>query len=234
MTTSITFTDHPTPATGPNDQALADKADRGTAIGSDLTGTPSQPSQKVEPKPEPTDTAPSTATTETPTLPPEAASKVNLAELETEYNTSGKLSEATYKSLETKGFTKDDVDRYIAARTAAAEAEVSKMLSPYGGQEGFNQMAEWAQANLPKETVAEYNKLLATNPKVALKALSADYRAANGSGPGKVLSGHGNAGGAVAPYTSTAQMTKDMRDKRYATDPAFRAQVERRIAASTF
>jgi predicted AlkP superfamily phosphohydrolase/phosphomutase len=66
---------------------------------------------------------------------------------------------------------------------------------------------------------------------MAIEALKSKYVAKTGSGS-KVIVGDG-APPAAAGYESKAQMTSDMKDPRYAKDPAYRRAVERKIAKTT-
>ena len=65
---------------------------------------------------------------------------------------------------------------------------------------------------------------------MAVKGLYAQFISAGGNPPD--LSQGGTSGSSVVPFGSAAQVTESMRDPRYATDPAFRANVEKRLAVS--
>jgi hypothetical protein len=67
---------------------------------------------------------------------------------------------------------------------------------------------------------------------LAIAGLNAQFRATQGSNP-SLLNGFAPAGGdAVVGYRSTAELTTAMSDPRYAKDPAYRKDVEAKLAAS--
>ena len=61
----------------------------------------------------------------------------------------------------------------------------------------------------------------------AAKSLMARYRAENSRGPDRII--EGKRGSADVGFASKAEMVAAMQDPRYAKDPAYRAQVIRRI-----
>jgi hypothetical protein len=64
----------------------------------------------------------------------------------------------------------------------------------------------------------------------AVKGLQARYKAASGAAEPRFVQGGKSAPGG---YESVAQVVAAMSDKRYSTDPAYRAEVERKIGNST-
>ena len=96
-------------------------------------------------------------------------------------------------------------------------------------------MSEWAAENLSDDDLNAFNGLVeggsVEQARVAVKGLYAQYQAAGGKGPSLVQGATSGAG--VKPFGSTAQVTEAMRDPRYANDPAYREQVEKRMAVSS-
>jgi len=87
---------------------------------------------------------------------------------------------------------------------------------------------------MTKPEIEAYNAAMSGNMetrKMAIEAIKSKYVAKTGSNP-KVLVGLA-ASPAQSGYESKAQMTSDMKDPRYAKDPAYRAAVERKIAKTT-
>lgn len=157
----------------------------------------------------------------------------------TEYATNGKLSDESYAALAAKGLPKAVVDDYIASKAAAArvaefEAKeaTAEAHSLAGSADAYNSMLDWAQANLSPADQAAFDAAVvgdAASRKQAITSLKAQYTAARGSDP-KLLAGEGEGGGSGA-FQSRAEVTTAMRDPRYKEDPAYRATVERRLAA---
>jgi hypothetical protein len=58
-------------------------------------------------------------------------------------------------------------------------------------------------------------------------------KASKGADP-KLLLGNGGGQSAVVGYRSQAEMQRDMRDPRYKTDPAFRADVGQKLKYATY
>ena len=161
---------------------------------------------------------------------------LDYAAMSSEFNELGGLSEETYKALDAKGIPQEMVDAYIAGQQALAAQWDNTGYEVAGGKESFDKMASWAKDAM---TVAERQALndafsgkdtTADKMKLAVAGLRAKYEAANGRAPGLL---GGSPAGSNSGYQSRAQMTTDMKDPRYAKDPAFRASVERKLAATT-
>ena len=94
-----------------------------------------------------------------------------------------------------------------------------------------------AQAGLTEQEKRSYDLILATNDlniiKLAAQGLKARYSEAMGKDPSLVLGGS-TAGGndGLGVFASRAEMVRAMQDPRYASDPAYRAKVERKVINS--
>ena len=90
---------------------------------------------------------------------------------------------------------------------------------------------EWAHANLPEAEIDVYNAVVENGEipaiKLSLQGLYARYASENGVDP-TLVQGGGRA--RSAGYESRQQMIDDMKRPEYKDDPAFREQVERRLA----
>jgi hypothetical protein len=153
-----------------------------------------------------------------------------------EFNSKGELSEETYKSLADKGIPKDIVQQFVEGQRAAITQQRSEVLKQVGGEEVFKEMASWAQANMQPEDLAAYNKAVASGDigiiKLAVGALQSSYKAANGQPPKTQIGGTGKASSAE-PYESRTQYVDAIKDPRYERDSAYRAQVVKRLEASS-
>lgn len=110
-----------------------------------------------------------------------------------------------------------------------------------GGQEEYTKLTQWARDNLSKDQIDVYNQAINQGDSgtalFAAQALQAMNKLAS-------YENHGYQGDVTVPggdqsatssqgYESQAQMTADMSDPRYASDPAFRAKVEQKLAATS-
>lgn len=166
-----------------------------------------------------------------------AATKAGLdmAALEAEYRTDGKISDANLAKLKDAGFAEADVATYIAGREAlVAQFESGVMEAAPGGAAKYGEMMEWAKANLSQPEIAAYNKAMESGDvnqaKLAAAGVGVKFSAAVGSEPdlagGRVTTAPGDV------YASMAQVTADMKDPRYGKDPAFRATVQAKLGRS--
>jgi len=151
-----------------------------------------------------------------------------------ELNERGSLSEEAYTALEEAGVQREMVDTWIEGQEAKADQNIQNLYSLTSGEEGYNQMLEWADNNLqPAEAEAfntQINSLDATS-ELAVAGLYARYQQSEGAMP-SLMTGDTNV--SIEPrYDSLAQVTSAMKDPRYATDPAYRAQVAGRLSNST-
>jgi hypothetical protein len=146
------------------------------------------------------------------------------------------LSAADYAALAAQGIPKGTVDAFVAGQIAIGEQLVGRMHQHVGGAETFNAMMAWAgEGNLSAAEVNAFNNIIDNGDeaavKMALSGLQARYAAGGNNAP-KLLGG-GRTASAGDVYESIAQMMTDMRDPRYATDPAFRSKVESKVGRSS-
>ena len=185
-----------------------------------------------EPQGEPEEEAEELSTDEA-TKAAEAAG-FDMAELTDEFVANGELSDDTYAKLEKAGFDRTVVDTYIAGQQALSEQVQGRVEAHVGGADVLQDMLEWAADGLSEAEARAFNTVVDTADeaglKLALDGLKAKYEAANGSEP-KLLGG-GPSANAGPAFRSTAEVTRAMSDPRYATDPAYRADVEARLRNS--
>ena len=97
-------------------------------------------------------------------------------------------------------------------------------------------MSQWAKANLSAEELTNYNtQVNSSNSKIrgqAIRGLHAQFSA--DSGEGKPLVHGGSTTSTTGGYGSRAQMIAAMQDSKYQSDPAYRAEVEAKVARSSF
>lgn len=156
---------------------------------------------------------------------------LDMASLNTEFATTGTLSEASFEALSKVGIDKATVESYIAGQVALAAQRDTEGFSLVGGKEQFDTMAAWAATNMSDADREAFNASVSGSPaqmKQAVLGLKASYEAAMGSDP-SLVRGAGAPSAGVTPYASRAEVVAAMKDSRYQNDPAYRALVEQRI-----
>lgn len=160
---------------------------------------------------------------------------LDLYEFSQEFGTNGSLSNESYDKLEKAGYPRDIVDQFIEGQKARASLFESEVKSVAGGDQGFNDMVQWAAANLSPAEIAAYNAAVDSgNPEQAKLAVAGVYQKYSSSRPTepKLRSGATSGSSTGEAYESVAQLTKDMATPEYKTDPAFRAKVQAKLARS--
>ena len=156
----------------------------------------------------------------------------------------GTLSEDMYAQLSKAGLSKSVIDNYLegvrqdtgfSPQTAAPylnEAEVNEVKAMVGGDKGYDNLMDWAGKNLDQEAAKDYDEVLATGNKsavkFAVKALMGQYEDANGR-DSKLVTGKESA---PETYRSMAEVVRDMNKPEYTQDEAFRDDVIRKLSAS--
>ncbi len=110
----------------------------------------------------------------------------------------------------------------------------STLFDQAGGESEYKRLATWASDNLEADRVNAFNDALSKADTIgavnALKAIQYDYTMRNGFEP-RLTGGRAPAND-VKGFQSRYEVTQAMNDVRYANDPAFRREVEQRMAAT--
>jgi hypothetical protein len=153
-----------------------------------------------------------------------------------EFAEAGELSDKTFDALEAAGLPREFVEQYIAGQEAMSVQQAATIQESIGGAGNYEAMAEWASENLADSDLDAFNDIVEGNSveqaRVAVKGLYAQFQAAGGKGP-SLVQGSTSGDSGVKPFGSTAQVTEAMRDPRYASDPAYRENVEKRMSVSS-
>lgn len=153
-----------------------------------------------------------------------------------EFAEAGELSDKTFDALEAAGLPREFVEQYIAGQQAMSVQQAATIQESIGGAGNYEAMAEWASENLADGDLDAFNDIVegqsVEQARVAVKGLYAQFLAAGGKGPA-LVQGSTSGDSGVKPFGSTAQVTEAMRDPRYASDPAYREQVEKRMSVSS-
>jgi hypothetical protein len=154
-----------------------------------------------------------------------------------EFAQTGTLSEDSVQEIIALGIPENTVRAYVAGQEALAEGNLRGIMDVAGGEEQYAALTAWAQNNIPEEHVDAYNSIMENGDtatiKLAIAGLKARYEQSNGSmgKPGRLLQG-GTTTESGGTFRSVAEIVNAMSDPRYSKDPAYRADVERRISTS--
>ena len=151
-----------------------------------------------------------------------------------EYNETGELSQDAYDALAEAGISGDIVDTWLAGQEAIADQSISEIYNMVGGENNYNSMLDWANNNLQQWEIDAFNNSIENldpNAMFAVQGLMARMQNAEGIPPRLMT---GEAVPSTAPrFESLAQVTQAMRDPKYSSDPAYRAQVAQMLGNST-
>ena len=115
-----------------------------------------------------------------------------------------------------------------------SEAQAQELMDQVGGEKAYKSMLDWAGDNFSKEEIEMYDGVMESgNPNAiffAVQALQARYNDAVGS-DGQLLTGRG-AQNTDDSFKSQAELVAAMSDPRYDRDPAYRADLMRRLENS--
>lgn len=147
----------------------------------------------------------------------------------------GELDDSDYEALAKAGISRQMVDAYVAGQQALGQQMVERMHQTVGGEETFNSILEWAGENLSADEIEAFNDTVDNGSesavKLALEGLHAKFKASGNSAPNLLQGTKPTANGDV--FRSTAELVRAMNDPRYAKDPAYRADVEQKLARSS-
>jgi hypothetical protein len=115
-----------------------------------------------------------------------------------------------------------------------SEDAAKDIVASVGGQEAYNDTLAWAADNLKPEEVAAYDNVVNSGNKdaifFAVQALNQRYKDSVGF-EGQQVSGKAPKS-TVKGFRSNAELASAISDRRYRTDPAYRYDVEQKLAAS--
>tara|TARA_B110000483_G_scaffold89688_1_gene110759 strand:- start:9274 stop:10071 length:798 start_codon:yes stop_codon:yes gene_type:complete len=153
----------------------------------------------------------------------------------TEFTETGQLSDETFLSLEKSGIPREMVEAYMRGQEAVSVASATEIQNSIGGVDNYNAMSEWAGETLEDGDLTAYNAIVESGTveqaRVAVKGMYAQFLGAGGKAPELAQGTTSGVGGSKA-FGSAASMVEAMQDPRYKSDPAYRTQVEKRIAVS--
>ena len=161
-----------------------------------------------------------------------------MTQLGKEFDESGVVSDEAIEKLSSMD-SKDLVAAYLkynanAQAATLQQSQVNDIMATVGGADAYTEMVSWAGQNLPAEEVADFNAVTATNNPVAIKfavqALSAKWKGAEGY-EAPLVTGR-KAPSKSKAFRSQAELARAIADPRYSSDPAYRMDVEQKLARS--
>ena len=172
-----------------------------------------------------------------PTPPASPEGKVDVNALWDEYSTKGKISDETYALLDQRGIPKEMVNGFIDHAVQTAQADQNKIYERAGDKASYDAMIAWAGVNLSAAEIDAFDATVSTGSMdaalLAVDGLKARYEKDVGKDPKNLLLGGDGVPKGTAGYRSRSEMIADMKNPKYASDPAFRKDVEDKVRAST-
>ena len=144
------------------------------------------------------------------------------------------LSQMDSKTLVETYFKYYAVQSKQAQAQAASQAEMADIRQSVGGDEAYGEMIQWAGQNLNEAEIDQFNAVVATNNAAAIKyaveSLSNRWKGAEGY-EAPLVTGK-KAASKSKVFRSQAELSRAIADPRYQTDPAYRMDVEEKLARS--
>mgnify|MGYP003132396576 CR=1 FL=1 len=113
--------------------------------------------------------------------------------------------------------------------------EIAAIQQSVGGADAYNEMVQWAASNLDDQEISDFNTVTSGGNPVAIKfavqALETKFKSKEGY-EAPLVTGKGSKGNAKV-YRSQAELARDIANPLYASDPAFRMDVEAKLSRST-
>jgi hypothetical protein len=159
---------------------------------------------------------------------------LDMSQLQEQYDSNGTLDETSFEALEKAGIPKSYVEAFIQGQEALSNQLQTTIKSEVGGDESYAELMSWAKDALNPAEITAYNNVVNSRDleavKLAVIGLKARYENLNGVEP-TLTAGRASTTGANR-YNSWAQVTAAMKDARYESDSAFRAEVQDKISRS--
>jgi len=153
-----------------------------------------------------------------------------------EFIEKNELSKKSYEKLDALGLPKDLVDGYIAGQKALADNDVSEVQKVVGGKDNYSQLLDWSSKNLSQAEKDAFNNTIDNGSteqvKMAVQGLMG-RAGMSADNPQQDLFEGSVDNTNTDVFGSVAQVTDAMNDPRYQKDPAYRKEVEDKLARSS-
>lgn len=155
--------------------------------------------------------------------------------LSAEFDQNGELSAQSLSSLEKAGYPKAMVDAYVQGMQAKADAFVASVKGLAGGEEGWNQIAQFAAQD--EQLKATINRAVEVGDLgqlgLIIEGVQARIAAQYGTANPTLMGGGAGTQSTPAAFTSNEEMVKAMQDPRYQKDAQYTQEVYSKIKNST-
>jgi hypothetical protein len=122
----------------------------------------------------------------------------------------------------------------VAKAQPLSDDAAKTIVDSVGGQDAYNDTLAWASDNLKPEEVAAYDNVVNSGNKdaifFAVQALNQRYKDSVGF-EGQQISGRAPKS-TIKGFRSNAELANAISDPRYRNDPAYRYDIEQKLAAS--
>ena len=185
--------------------------------------------------------------------PKEEEEQPEVTEPEEETEPSGNFADTLWEEAQGQQFSQETLERlkgmnpgelakmYLDYRSEQApsgpkidEAGANNLRQMVGGDQGYQNMVEWARSNYGAEEIDRYNSVMNSgDPNAmyfAVQSLHSRYTDTNGL-EAPLITGRG-APQKVDAFQSQAEVVRAMSDDRYDNDPAYRAQIAQKLERS--
>jgi len=151
------------------------------------------------------------------------------------YTETGEVSADQLKTITDLGIPEPMIKTYMAGLDAIIKGQEREVYESVGGEENYAQMMAWAGKTMSQTDQEAHNRVVdqgdAPAALMAIRGLYAQYKQATAAHP-EMITGQAPQFPGVAPFEDRSQVTDAMRDPRYRTSEAYRAEVERRLAVT--
>lgn len=164
---------------------------------------------------------------------------IDYAALRDQYKETGELSVENITALEKAGFTRDLIQGYIEGQQSRYyTGYVLPVKNAAGGEKAYDELCDWAAANLSEKEQNRFNKAVESNDidlaLTAVENLVGRREKAVGTKPEIVQGRTAKPAPGVHGFASLEEMAKAVDDPRYEVDMNYTKKVERRMLASDF
>ena len=160
-----------------------------------------------------------------------------------EFNEKGELTPETMEKFSSMS-SKDLLEAYMQIQADMPKASQAEDLSEQvindvktfaGGADAYQNMVNWAGANLDKGSIEAFDSIVNTGSveaiKLAVNGLKSQYEAANGY-EGTMVTGKAPKQTTQDVFRSQQELVTAMSDRRYDNDPAYRQDVIAKLERS--
>jgi len=210
-----------------------------SGLGKKADTQPADPSKAGEPEVETTDEETQESADET------ESAGLDLNAVATEISENGEMTPETSKKVidgVKSMFNCDDatakgiVDTYLQSAETQAQQLATQLFDMVGGEKVYDQMLEWATSNMKQDAVSEFNSAISSGSiarmQNAVSGLKQAYTDAEGPIKFDPLRPSEAGSKTADAFRSWEEVKSAMRSPQYRKDPAYRADVERRLQSS--